>query len=326
MDKALKKAGIEEKYFHTGEIIMNYVAGPPNGMPLVFIPGQTVTWEEYTLIMPFLADRFQVFAVSLRGHGKSSWTPGKYTFNQLGEDMTVFLKKVVGKPAIVAGNSSGGVLTAWLAANSSEWVKAVILEDPALFTSEWPAIKNTWAYDVFMGLSRMAVAGGGGYSRFFFEQLMRAAEDAKGVMDIKVPPRFIQKIIAWWIAVKQSFFPGSPVDLKILPKPARILIRSTSQFDGNFSRAFVEGTAGEGFDHATALARIKQPILYLHANWFMHQGRLLGAQDDNHVERVKSLVKGPWKYVRLDCGHAVALEAPVEETREILNWLDAYVK
>lgn len=326
MDKALIKAGIKENYFHTGEIRMNYVAGPPNGTPLVFIPGQTVTWEEYTLIMPELSDRFQVFAVSLRGHGKSSWTPGQYTFNQLGKDMTAFLKGVVGKPALVAGNSSGGVLTSWLAANSPEWVKAIILEDPPLFRCEWPAIMDTWVYDMFLGLSRMAIAGGGGYSRFFLEELMKAAEDAKGVMDMKAPPKVIQKIIAWWIAVKQAFSPGSPIDFKILPQSVRILIRSTSQFDGNFSRAFVEGTAGEGFDHATTLARITQPILFLHANWFMHQGRLMGALDDQDVTRVKSLVKGSWKYVRMNCGHAIALEAPVEEAKEILAWVDEYVK
>ena len=326
MHEALKKAGIEEKYFHTGEIIMNYVAGPPNGTPLVFIPGQTVTWEEYTLIMPELANRFQVFAVSLRGHGKSSWTPGKYAFNQLGEDMTAFLQGVVGKPAIVAGNSSGGVVTAWLAANSPECVKAIILEDPPLFRCEWPAIKDTWVYDMFLGLSRMAVAGGGGYSRFFLEEIMRMAEDSKGVMDMKVPPKFIQKIIAWWIAVKQAFVPGRPIDFKLLPLPARILTRSMSQFDGNFSRAFVEGTAGEGFDHATTLAKINQPILFLHANWFMHQGRLMGALDDNDVARVKSIVKSPWKYVRMNCGHAIALDAPTEEVKEILGWVDDYVE
>lgn len=326
MDKALKKAGVEEKYFHTGEVIMNYVSGPPNGTPLVFIPGQTVTWEEYTLIIPKLADRFQVFAVTLRGHGKSSWTPGKYTFNQLGQDMTEFLKRAVKKPAIVAGNSSGGVLASWLAANSPEWVKAIILEDPPLFRCEWPAIKDTLVYDMFLGLSRMAVAGGGGYSRFFLEEIMRRAEDSKGVVNLKVPPKPIQKIIAWWIAAKQAFSPGSPIDFKILPLPARILTRGSSQFDGNFSRAFVEGTAGEGFDHATTLAKITQPILFLHANWFMHQGRFMGALDDNDVARVKTLVKGPWKYVRMNCGHAIALEAPVEEAKEILSWVDEYVK
>lgn len=135
MNKALKKAGIEEKYFDTGEVKLNYVVGPPNGTPIVFIPGQGMTWEEYYLLLPMLAPRFQVFAVSLRGHGKSTWTPGKYTFNILGKDMTAFLREVVGKPAIVGGNSSGGVLTVWLAANSPKWVKGVVVKIPRCFAA-----------------------------------------------------------------------------------------------------------------------------------------------------------------------------------------------
>jgi uroporphyrinogen-III decarboxylase len=56
------------------------------------------------------------------------------------------------------------------------------------------------------------------------------------------------------------------------------------------------------------------------------QGRLLGALDDNDVARVRSLVKGPWKYVRMNCGHGIPMEAPVEEAREISIWIDEYVK
>ncbi len=83
---------------------------------------------------------------------------------------------------------------------------------------------------------------------------------------------------------------------------------------------------GEEFDHAATLSKITQPILFLHANWFMHQGRLLGALDDQDVERVRSLVKGAWKYVRMNCGHAIAIAAPDEEAEEIIRWVDAYVK
>lgn len=323
MDKALRKAGIEEKYSHTGEVIMNYVAGPPNGTPLVFIPGQSVTWEEYTLLLPRLADRFQVFAVTLRGHGESSWTPGQYTFNQLGADMTAFLKDVVGKPAIVAGNSLGGVLTCWLAANSPEYVQGLILEDPPLFRCEWPAIKGTLVYDSFLRLSRMAVAGGGGFLKVF-EGMAEVSKRSGGVMNMKLPPRPIMKLLLWMIAVQQVFSPGNPVDLKFLPPQGRILIKGISQFDGNFARAFAQGTAGEGFDHATTLARITQPILFLHAKWFMHAGRLMGALDDDDVARARSLVQGAWKYVRMNCGHAIALEAPAEEAREILAWVAEY--
>ena len=102
-------------------------------------------------------------------------------------------------------------------------------------------------------------------------------------------------------------------------------MKGISQFDGNFSRAFVEGTAGEGFDHAETLARITQPVLFLHAKWFMHEGRLMGALDDNDVARAQSLVKGPWKYVRLDCAHAMALDVPDKEAKEILSWVNEYL-
>ena len=318
MDKALKKAGIEEKFFHTGEIIMNYVAGPDNGDPLVFIPGQSVTWEEYSLIMPMLADKFRVFAVSLRGHGRSSWTPGIYTFNQLGQDMTAFLQEVVGRPAIVVGNSSGGVLTSWLAANSPQYVKAIVLEDPPLFRCDWPNIKNTWVFDYFLELSRMAVPGSGGYAGFF-ANAAKANMNVAGV--VKTIPRPAMRLLAFWMALHQAFAPGRPLDLKMLPPERRIMIKSISQFDGHFSRAFVEGSMGVGFDHAEALARITQPILFLHARWLMREGRLLGALDDNDVARVKSLVKGPWKYVRLNCAHAIALDVPDQEAREILSWV-----
>ncbi len=286
----LKKSRMEEKYFHTGEATINYVAGPSNGMHLVFIPGQSTTWEEYTFIMPKLAHQFRVFAVSLRGHGKSSWTPDRYTFNQLGADMTTFLNEVVGEPAIVAGNSSGGVLACWLAANASEWVRAIILEDPPLFRCEWPAIKNTHAYDLFLGMSRMAISGGGGYARFFLEELSRRAKNAQGVINAKLPPQPLMKLIGGYIALQQAFSPGNPVNLWFLPKSARIMTRGISQFDGNFSKAFVQGTIGEDFGHAATLARIIQPVLFFHANWRIHQGGLLGALDDQDVERVRSLV------------------------------------
>ena len=192
MNKAFKKAGIEEKYFNTGEVKLNYVAGPPNGTPIVFIPAQAVTWEEYYLLLPKLAHRFQVFAVSLRGHGKSTFTPGKYTSNILGKDMTAFLREVVGKPAIVGGNSSGGVSAAWLAANSPTWVKGVVCEDPPLFRCEWPNIKDTVVWDTFSMIAKtMGTPGGGGFPKYFKDGFALMADQAKDVLNIQLPPKFV---------------------------------------------------------------------------------------------------------------------------------------
>lgn len=318
MSRALKTAGIKEHDFHTGEVILNYVAGPDNGPPLVFIPGQTITWEEYYLIMPMLADRFQVYAVTLRGHGKSSWTPGRYTFNRLGADMTAFLKEVVRRPAVVIGNSSGGVLAAWLAANAPEQVKAIVLEDPPLFRCDFQNIKTTFVYDTFLDFSKLAVPNSGGYAGLL-ANMRPFPIDASGKL-LRVPWLLV-KLMSLRLAWQQLFAPGTPLDLMLLPPMLRIMMKGVTHFDGHFSRAFVDGTMGEGFDHAETLARITQPVLFLHAKWFKYKGLLFGALDDDDVARVRSLVKGPWKYLRMDCQHPIALDVPKREAEEIATWM-----
>ncbi|MCX5779726.1 MAG: alpha/beta hydrolase, partial [Firmicutes bacterium] len=133
--------GFTEKKFNTGKVTLNYVEGPDNGPPLLFIPGQMESWQGYELVMPHFAKNYHVFVVDIRGHGKSTRTPGYYSYNIIGEDLKEFLESVVKKPAIVSGLSSGAVLSLWLAANAPENVSAAISEDPPLFASMYPRIK-----------------------------------------------------------------------------------------------------------------------------------------------------------------------------------------
>ncbi|TXT63830.1 MAG: Haloalkane dehalogenase [Promethearchaeota archaeon] len=138
MKKKLEKAGFEEKRFHTGDILMNYIRGPTNGLPLVLIPGQGASWENYNKVLKPLSKCFEVFAVDIRGHGKSEWATDNYSFKTIGADMEVFLKQVVKRPAILSGNSSGGLISIWLAKNISEYVLGIIAEDAPFFSAEWP--------------------------------------------------------------------------------------------------------------------------------------------------------------------------------------------
>lgn len=89
------KAGFQELQFDTGEIKINYVVGPNNGDPLVLIPAQMGTWESYEKVMIPLSQKFQVYVVEVRGHGKSSWTPGNYSWKVIGADMKTFIENVV---------------------------------------------------------------------------------------------------------------------------------------------------------------------------------------------------------------------------------------
>src|SRR6185295_17140810 len=100
-----------------GEIEMNYVrAGAAASPALVLVPGQTESWWGYERALPRLAEHFEVFAVDLRGQGRSTRTPGRYTLDNMGDDLVRFVDVVVGRPTIVSGLSSGGVLSAWMSA------------------------------------------------------------------------------------------------------------------------------------------------------------------------------------------------------------------
>jgi pimeloyl-ACP methyl ester carboxylesterase len=134
--------GFQELSFATNGLTMNYVVGPDNGLPLLLIPGQMESWQGYKRVLPELSKGFHVFVPDLRGHGKSTWTPGQYSYNACGNDLKQFVQGVVKQPTLAAGLSSGGVLAIWLAAYAPEDVLAIIAEDPPIFSSVWPRIQD----------------------------------------------------------------------------------------------------------------------------------------------------------------------------------------
>ncbi len=159
MSKEIGAAGFEERRFDTGEVVLNYVVGPDNGPPLVLIPAQMGTWESYRKVLPPLARRFRAYAVDVRGHGGSGWTTGEYSWECVGRDLSAFLERVVGSPAIVSGNSSGGLIALWLAANRPELVSGIVLEDAPVFSAEMPRFRDRDRF-VYEGLRRMVEAIG----------------------------------------------------------------------------------------------------------------------------------------------------------------------
>src|SRR5690349_21607613 len=99
-----------EQLFDTGEVQLNYATtGDPTKPALLLIPGQTESWWGYEQALGRLGEHFQAFAVDLRGQGRSSRTPGRYTLDLIGNDLVRFIDGVIGRPTIVAGLSSGGV-------------------------------------------------------------------------------------------------------------------------------------------------------------------------------------------------------------------------
>ena len=105
--------GFDEQRVDVGEVRINYaVAGDPSLPALLLIPAQSESWWGYEQAMTLLSDRFQVFAVDLRGQGRSTWAPRRYTLDLFGGDLVRFIDLVIQRPTIVSGLSSGGTVAA----------------------------------------------------------------------------------------------------------------------------------------------------------------------------------------------------------------------
>lgn len=312
--------GFKELCFSTRDAVLNYVLGPDNGLPLLLIPGQMESWQGYKRVLPELSKRFQVFVPDLRGHGKSTWTPGRYSYNICGNDLRNFMAEVIRRPAIVAGLSSGGVLAIWLAANAPGDVLAVVAEDPPIFSSVWPRIqKEKFLVRNFENAVEILGKPGPRDLEGYFAEM---GIPVKGKPDIlKIPP-FIVKAIFLLYRLNRKLRPQSPYDAPLLPFNIRAGFKFLSEYDTDFSRATIDGDLSKDFDPEETLKRVKCPMLLMRVQATRDQTwGILGAIDANDLERITSLVPD-LRCVQSSGGHEIHLMQPRKYIEELTGFVD----
>jgi pimeloyl-ACP methyl ester carboxylesterase len=273
-----------------GEVVMNYVvAGEASAPALLLIPGQTESWWGYEAAIGILSADFQVYAVDLRGQGRSTWTPARYTLDNMGGDLMRFIATVVRRPVVTSGCSSGGVLSAWLAAYAMPGqLRAAICEDPPLFASELtpafaPSIRQTMVGPVF--------------------------------------ERFMTHLGNQWRVGDWAGFAGEGGR----PEPPQNL----REYDPEWARAFIEGTVAASCRHERMLAGVKVPMLITHHMRHVDEatGRLMGALTDLQARQACELIRGAGQtcdYVSLpDAAHAMHAAQPDRFAKVIGDWAKA---
>jgi pimeloyl-ACP methyl ester carboxylesterase len=253
-----------EQLVDLGEVQLNYAtAGDPSRPALLLVPGQTESWWGYEAAMPRLAEHFEVFAVDLRGQGRSTRTPGRYTLDNMGNDLVRFMDLVIARPATVSGLSSGGVLSAWLSAYAKPGqVVAAHYEDPPLFASE---VRPAIGPGIRQSIGPMFDL----WSTYLGDQWSIGAWDA---MRAAAPDR----LPAWLRAF--------PID----EEPRQEL----KEYDPEWGRAFWTGTVAASCDHERMLRRVKVPVLLTHHFRMVDEttGVLMGAMADVQGQRVQELL------------------------------------
>ena len=296
-----------------GEIRMNYsTAGEPHLPALLLIPGQSESWWGYEAAMPLLAEHFHVHAADLRGQGRSTWTPGRYTLDNIGNDLVRFIDLVIGRPTVVSGLSSGGVLSAWLSAYAKPGqVRGAVWEDPPLFSSE---INPACGQSIRQAIGPMFAM----WNKWLGDQW--SIGDWPGML--AAAPRELPERIVTALVAMAATNGGEPANLAEPPQ-------NLKEYDPEWGRAFWTGTVAASCDNALMLANVKAPILFTHHFRQIDEatGALMGALSDLQAARARELVESagqPFEYQSFPrMPHSMHGADPALFARTVTQWASA---
>lgn len=98
------------------------------GPAVVLLPGTGATAADWDEIAARLSVERPVFAVDLRGHGRSDW-PGTYSIQLLADDVEALLAHLGHGSVDLVGHSLGGLVACKVAVRAPSLVRRLVLED-----------------------------------------------------------------------------------------------------------------------------------------------------------------------------------------------------
>ncbi len=106
--------------------------GPTGAPPLVAVHGLGGSHANWLAIGPLLAEDQRVLAPDLAGHGLNRPDHRSSDVDANQRLLDRFLREVTGTPAVLMGNSMGGLISVLQAARNPETVAGLVLIDPAI--------------------------------------------------------------------------------------------------------------------------------------------------------------------------------------------------
>jgi pimeloyl-ACP methyl ester carboxylesterase len=106
--------------------------GPDDGRTVVLVHGLGGSHLNWDLLAPLLRPHTRVLAIDLPGFGRSEPGGRRASVHANVEVLDRFLSEVAGTPAVLVGNSMGGMISILTAARSPEKVDGLVLLDAAV--------------------------------------------------------------------------------------------------------------------------------------------------------------------------------------------------
>ncbi|MGD9015396.1 MAG: alpha/beta hydrolase [Candidatus Omnitrophota bacterium] len=282
---------LKEQSFNTGFLSINYAQSHTNGSPLVLLHGIISRWQYFLPIIPGLSLRWSIYALDLRGHGKSGRAKGQYQLENYVDDSIAFIQHKLTKPAVIFGHSVGGAIAILIAAKVPKAAKAIVVGDTPLCLE---SLQKGIDPNLFVAWKKLASSG---YS---------VKELAARLADIPLSMHGQSK------QTRLGDLPG--MDAAFLEFEAK----SLNQLDPEVLTPIIEGSMFEGYNNKQLLPAVSCPVLLVQGN------PLLGAaMTDADVQGALSLLPQA-THIRIEnAGHELHLNQAQSVLRAVTYFIES---
>jgi pimeloyl-ACP methyl ester carboxylesterase len=268
--------------------------GPAGGPAVVLVHGLGGSYLNWALLGPLLTGQARVLALDLAGFGLTVPAGRSTTVQANARLLARFVQQVVGGPAVLVGNSMGGMVSVLVTTDSPELVDGLALISPTLPRAAGVSVDPVVRREFLVQL--MPFIG-----EHVLDRRLRTVPAAQRVADLLalvcvdptlVPQQMVEESIT--LDGRRADFPGkAAAHLAASRSMLRFLSRSR-QFDRR-------------------LATIGVPVLLMHGR----HDRLVP------IGAAETIAAGhpDWTFVPLDSGHVPQLEHPDQVAAHLLPWL-----
>jgi pimeloyl-ACP methyl ester carboxylesterase len=269
-------------------------AGAPRVVLVHGLGGSHLNW---CLLAPRLAANARVLAVDLVGFGRTHPEGRAATVQTAAVLLDRFVREVAGAPAVLVGNSMGGMVSILEAAANPDAVTGLVVIDPVL-----PLVRGVRP-DRLVATMFLLYAVPGIGERYLARRRAAVAprELVRQLLDLCCvdPTRVPQELVAASVALAEERVAVPGADAAFL-SAARSLLRVSARRRRYWA----------------AMRAIASPVLLLHGE----KDRLVSV----HSAREAAARNPGWRFeVLADVGHVPQLEVPDAVADLILDWLGA---
>ena len=298
---------LSENIYENQGIKLKYYEAKNNLPPLVLLHAQGVDSLSFGKVIKPLEKKFHVYAVDCYGHGGSLHDPVQYNVKDIGNAISFFIGDVIGQKIWLLGHSSGGLIAAYIAAET-DWCYRLFLEDPPIFASQGERRKTTFNYVDLSTVCHeyLAQSDSRDFVLYYFTNQYAWKLFPKDSRD-----KVKTKLVAMAAKYREKH-PDKNLKVMFWPKAALDAFKGMNQYDPQFGEVFYDDSFHSGIPHEQLLGKIRCKTIFMKAKTETDDdGILRAALNEEDVQRVAELIPD-CTVVRFDCGHGIHTDKPKE--------------